>query len=106
MKPRLRRRRGRFLKGPVPWGWIERAGTLPGKALYVGVALWHESGMKKTRTVTLPTGKLIRAGVHRCTIYRGLAQLESAGLVAVDRKPGRYPVVTILDAGPDSADVV
>ena len=28
----------KFLKGPIPWPWIESAGALPGKALAIGLA--------------------------------------------------------------------
>jgi hypothetical protein len=31
--------------------------------------------------------------------YRGLAWLEQAGLVTVERKIGRPPMVTIMDVG-------
>jgi DNA-binding transcriptional regulator YhcF (GntR family) len=51
--------------------------------------------MKKTRTVTM-TGKLLdEMRVNRHTGYRALRTLEKAGLVLVDRHPGRCPVVTI-----------
>jgi hypothetical protein len=34
--------RGAFLKGPIPWGWLERADWLPVQALQAAVALWLE----------------------------------------------------------------
>ncbi len=86
----------RFLKGPVPWDWIIIASNLPGKALHVGIALWHLAGMKNTGEVKL-SGKLQRKmGIQRATGYNALGALEKAGLVLVKRHKGRNPIVTIL----------
>ncbi|MBT6157400.1 MAG: hypothetical protein HOL01_04970 [Planctomycetaceae bacterium] len=38
-----------------------------------------------------------RFGVNRQAGYRALAALEDAGLVTVDRKPGRCPLVSIRE---------
>jgi DNA-binding MarR family transcriptional regulator len=64
----------------------------------VALALWHLSGLnRQAKTVTL-TGKVLRElGVERHAGYRGLEALEAAGLVTVERHPGRRPVVTILE---------
>src|SRR5947207_3659007 len=55
--------RSRFLKGPVPWGWIIRASELPGKALIVGLCLWRLSGAMGKRTVTLGNAELEPFGI-------------------------------------------
>lgn len=39
------------LKGPIPWGWLDRAGRLSGKALAVGLVLWHYAGMTRRRSI-------------------------------------------------------
>ena len=95
----LRPERGeRFLKGPIPWGWIGRAARLPGQSLHVGLALWFQAGLEKTDRVTLSLGGLeATLGVKRDAARRGLAALEEAHLVSVERYPGRKPVVTILN---------
>lgn len=87
----------RFLKGPVPWRWVEAAARLPGKALAVGLAAWREAGCRRARSVPLNLSAL---AVPRRTAQRGLDALEGAGLVAVDRRRGRPPLVTLLDAPP------
>jgi hypothetical protein len=112
-----RHRKGeRFLKGPVPWPWLQWAARLPGKALHVGVALWQLAGMANTTTVKLSLSWLeTELGAQRDAGRRALGALEGAGLVEVVRHPGRCPVVTILpaddpvgvrvqDAGPISED--
>jgi hypothetical protein len=91
-----RHQRGeKFLKGPVPWTWIEHAARLPGKALHVGIALWHLAGMKNTNTIQLSGGVLRGMGVDRFSCYRALEALEANGLISVARHPGRQPMVTI-----------
>ena len=41
-------------------------------------------------------------GLDRNAKYRGLEWLENASLVAVDRRPGRAPSVTIRALSPDT----
>jgi len=47
--------------------------------------------------VALPNKQLSAFGVDRDAKRRGLAALEAAGLVTVERKPGRNPIVTIVE---------
>lgn len=91
-----------FLKGPIPLAWMSRAGQLPGKALHVGIALWYLSGLHRgSPTVALCGAVLATLGVTRTIGYRALKALEDAGLVGVERQPGRYPRVTLLAGGTD-----
>ena len=82
-----------FLRGPIPWVWLERAMRLPGRALHVALFLWLKAGIIKSALVTV---NLSRLSVDRSAASRGLAALEAAGLIRVERKPGRKPLVTIL----------
>ncbi|HZT83464.1 MAG TPA: hypothetical protein VFA26_24755 [Gemmataceae bacterium] len=94
-----RHRQGeKFLKGPVPWAWLERAGRLPGRALLVGLLLWREAGCRKGRTVTFCLTHAREWGCDHQTFRRGLRALAGAGLVTVHRRPGRALSVTLLDA--------
>ena len=87
-----------FLRGLFPWDWIIIASNLTGKALHVGIALWHLAGMKNTGEVKL-SGKLQRKmGIQRTTGYNALNALEKAQLVSVKCHRGRNPIVTILKA--------
>lgn len=87
-----------FLKGPVPWSWLERAMQLPGKALAVGLVAWHLRGMRQSNTFRLAPSKLRSAGLSPRVARRGLKALEGAGLVAVDRHRGCAPDLTLLSA--------
>ena len=91
-----------FLKGPIPGSWLVGVFASPartlGRALRVGLALWFLAGLKGSGIVK-PTWKTWeRFGLSPDAGRRGLATLERAGLVTVDRHPGSCPVVTILEA--------
>jgi hypothetical protein len=90
----------RFLKGPIPWPWIEAAARLPGKALAVGLVLWRETGMDGSGPVRLTTAKLAGLGFDRAGKMRALRGLEAAGLVHVERNGRHTPLVRIVVAGP------
>lgn len=88
-----------FLKGPVPLAWLELAARLPGRSLHAGLALWYAAGLTRSATVPLSNISGVRFGLDRNAKYRALEWLEGAGLVKVERKLGRAPVVTILQPG-------
>ena len=85
----------KFLKGPIPWQWLVRAGLLPGKALVVGLAIWREAGCRNERTVPLNLSNL---SIPRRTAQRALQELADAGLVSVEHRDGRPTLVTLNDA--------
>ncbi|MGO9834577.1 MAG: hypothetical protein ACLP1X_10200 [Polyangiaceae bacterium] len=71
---------------------------LEGKALHVGLEIWYRAGLQRRREVVLSLSKVADAGTFdRATAARGLAALERAGLVRVERAVGRAPRVTLLD---------
>ena len=95
----------RFLKGPVPLEWLQQAGALPGDTLKAGVLVWHVAGLARSRAgLTLPPRIWQGWYRDRSTLYRALARLEAAGLVVVDRRRGRSPVVSILETLEDNHD--
>ena len=96
-----RARKGRFLRGPIPWDWLCAVATLPGKALHVGLVLWHVAGLKKSREVKLERRHLNSFGVGRKAVYAGLEAMEDRGLIGLKKKLGNRAVVTILDRADD-----
>lgn len=102
--PKPKRMIGEFLKGPIPLPWLTVASKLAGKGpLAVALAVWFESGRRKSHEVRLTTAILQRFNVNRKAKYRALRSLEKAGLVRVRREHRKNPVVTILECqhGPD-----
>jgi hypothetical protein len=100
-RPPRHRAGERFLKGPIPWRWIEQACPLPGKALAVALLLWKEAGCERTNAVRFRVSQAVALGFHPDTARRGLSALESAGLVTVRYVPGRCLEVTLLEATDD-----
>jgi hypothetical protein len=89
-----------FLKGPVPLAWLEAAARLPGKSVHAGIALWYTAGLLRSASIPLSNLSGHHFGCDRHAKYRPLASLEGAGLVRVERKLGRAPIVTILEVEP------
>jgi hypothetical protein len=79
----------------LPLEWANKAGCLPGKALHVALAIWRQAVLKKSMTTSLPNGPLAGYGVKERAKRAALLALEGAGLIQVEWKPGRNPIVTI-----------
>jgi hypothetical protein len=57
------------------------------------------SVLQNSGVVALSNMDSLRFGLDRNAKYRGLSWLERAGLIKVERKLGRAPMVTILEGG-------
>ena len=88
-------RPSRFLR-PIPIVWIAAAAKLPGRSLHAGIALWCAARMARSTTVSLSNVSGLHFGLDRNAKYRALQWLEGAGLITVERKLGRAPIVTLL----------
>ena len=93
----------KFIQGPIPMTWVQRAAALPGKAFHLGMALWFMAGMTKNRRVRVTHKLASQFSVGRKAIARCLKQLQGAGLASVEQRAGRSPEVTILEANPGIA---
>jgi len=99
-----KRIQGEFLKGPIPLNWLTIASELRGKSpLAVALAVWFQVGRRKSMEVVLTSAVLERFGVKRKAKYTALHSLEVAGLLRVQRRPRRNPIVTVLDV-PDASN--
>lgn len=87
----------KFLKGPIPLDWLSTAARLPGKSLHVAIAIWFTASLAKSATVPLSNVAGLPFGLDRNAKYRALEWLEEAGLICVERRLGRSPVVTVLE---------
>jgi hypothetical protein len=85
-----------FVKVPLHWASKAAKATRTSKAM-VWVWLLHSSWKAKSPTFPLPNGKLKHDGVSRFIKRRALRELETAGLITVERRHGKTPVVTLLD---------
>lgn len=94
----------RFIKGPIPLSWVQAANALPGKAGAVGLALWFLKGVKRSSTFALTAEIQSLAGCGRQAESRALGVLHDAGLIALHRRPGARPIVTICSENLELAD--
>lgn len=85
------------LFGPIPWPWLRPALRLSSGAVRVAMACWLQGGWERSGEIELALGDWSDLGLTRFTGSRGLAELEAARLVAVWRRAGRSPVVTVVD---------
>jgi hypothetical protein len=93
------RRSQRFLKGPIPMPDIASAARLPGAALALLLAIHHRTALTGNAVVTLPQALLNELGIAKDAKARGLHHLEDAGLIGVERRPGRAARVWLRSVG-------
>lgn len=92
--------REKFLRGPVPWDWIETAASLPGKSLHIGLAVWRLAQTLKTSTIKLTNKEVAGLGVDRNAKTRALKKLHQAGLIRLEQRTGKHPIVTLVSSKP------
>ncbi len=86
---------GRFLK-KTPLDPLQRAARLPGRALHVYLAIRHRCDLRREPRVTLPATYLQAFGIGKDVKRRALAELETAGLIRVERLAGRTARVALV----------
>jgi hypothetical protein len=84
-----------FVKEPIPLPWLCAASQQPGRALSVGIAIWFLAGCTGKATVSLGNELCRSFGVDRFAKRRGLDALSSVGLIEVQHRRGRNPLVTL-----------
>lgn len=87
----------RFVRS-IPFDWLRRCNRLSGKTTTVALALWFLAGVKKSMTFRLTAEAVDLAGCSRGALYHGLKSLEAAGLIAIGRRVGARPIITIHKA--------
>jgi hypothetical protein len=84
-----------FVKVPLWWATeAAKATRMPG--MLVLIELLHRSWKAKSMTFLLPNGRLGKNGVSREVKRKKLRDLESAGLIMVERRHGKTPIVTLV----------
>ena len=89
---------GAFIRGPIPLDWLTRASRIPRRnAVLVGLALFYLAGLRSDRTgLVFCAERCKEFGLGRKAVQRGLADLESNGLIRVVRGSGRCPRVDLV----------
>jgi hypothetical protein len=94
----------RQLRGPIPWPWWLRACRLPGRALAVASAIWATVGWSGGRSAVceFPLAGWADLALGRKAVRLGLRALASDGLILVEPRAGRPPIVSLFVATGES----
>jgi DNA-binding transcriptional ArsR family regulator len=87
---------GKFIKGPLDFLWLSKARKLGVTALWVGLALWFLRGLRGSNTFVVSNMMMREWGVEADAKSRALRALETAGLVTIERRSRRSPLVTLV----------
>jgi hypothetical protein len=88
------RRREQFVL--VPWSWIEKLNGATGQTHRVALCLLYLHWKGDGRPIKLANGMLWIDGVSRQSKWRALGDLERRGLIVVERRPKRAPIVLLV----------
>ncbi len=86
-----------FIKGPIPFLWLQKANGLGGSTGVVATGLWFYAGIHKSRRFRIDRRLDQLCGLTRQTRNIVLGRLQSHGLIVVSPKRGAYPTVEILE---------
>ena len=96
-----------YVRGPLPLKWFQKASTISRTAAVVGMIIWRIAYQKKLwgydsqrRTsghIKVTTQNCMKWGVCGNSKNTALRQMEKAGLIRLDTKRGRSPIVQIID---------
>ena len=86
---------GRFIKGPIPLSWIQKACTVGAEKL--ALYLMYIKGLTGWSKIPLKSAELERFGLSPKTRRVQLTKLEEAGLVKAEKAVGKKPVVTVIN---------
>jgi hypothetical protein len=79
----------------MPIEWQDALCGAGGKTYAVALELLQLAFRRKSRTITLPNTTVSAAGISRSAKARALADLEKRGLIWVERRPRKSPIVRL-----------
>ena len=93
------RRRGIYIKGPIPLGWWMRALQLNRSAIRAASMLLYLAGLRRTKKELVAGGKLLEEWGLGCrtTRYKAFRALEETGLIRVSKRAGQRPRISIVE---------
>ena len=96
-----------FIRGPLPLKWFQKASTVSRTAGVVGMIIWriayqkklwgHNSQRRTSWPMKVTTQTCMKWGVCGNSKNTALRLMEKAGLIRLDLKRGRSPIVQIID---------
>ncbi|HET9534530.1 MAG TPA: hypothetical protein VFP43_04180 [Mesorhizobium sp.] len=92
---KILKRREHFIR--VPFSWLERLDGAAAKVYALALHLRYLHWRNKGRPFTLANGMLRMDGISRSSKWRGLAQLERRGMITIEHRDRKSPVITVHD---------
>ena len=89
----MQRRRQHFVR--VPWSWIERLSGAIGQTCLVVLHLLYLHWKGRGEPIKLANGMLRIDGISRQSKWRALGDLERRGVIVVERRRCRSPIVRL-----------
>jgi hypothetical protein len=94
---KIQKRRNNFAM--VPMWWYEKLQSCRStKTILLAIYLAHLDWKNKGKPFTLANGMLEYDGISRQSKWRALRYLERRGLITVDRRPNKSPIVRVHHA--------
>src|SRR5271169_3008577 len=90
--------RGKFIAGPIDVAWLSQARKLGVTTLWVGLALWFVRGLRGSDSFSVSNLMMRDWGVLPDAKSRALRKLQKAGLIAIEGRGKRSPLVTLIVA--------
>jgi len=90
---KMQRRRQHFVS--VPWTWIERLSGATGQTCLVALHLLYLHWKGRGEPIKLANGMLRIDGISRQSKWRALGDLERRGVIVVERRRRRSPIVRL-----------
>ena len=96
-----------FIRGPLPLKWFQKASTISRTAGVVGMIIWmiayqkklfgHDGQRRTSGSIKVTNQTCMKWGVCGNSKNIALRLMEKAGLIRLDLKRGRSPIVRIID---------
>jgi hypothetical protein len=81
----------------VPWMWVDRLKNARSLCTYrVALYLLYEHWRNGGSVIKLSNSALKAEGIERRRKWEGLRELEGLGLIAIERRPRKAPLVTVF----------
>ncbi len=97
-----------YIRGPLPLKWFQKASNISRTAGVVGLIIWriayqrklwgHDSQRRTSESIKVTNQTCLKWGVCGNSKNTALRLMEEVGLIRLDTKRGRSPVVQIIDA--------
>lgn len=92
---KVRKRRDHFVQ--IPFTWVERLNGVSGKGCVLALHLTYLHWRNRGKPFALSNGMLEFDGISRASKWRGLVELEDRGLITIERRPSKSPIITVHD---------